>query len=506
MVPNRRKWAYFKKLGYTPRAGQRAAHEAADTHAFIGIFSYPRGGKSIFAAREVGATWWRSGSDVHPGYHCWIVAPTYDLGSKEFGYVWEDHGRLGLLKRAQRSHFDIRGGDMEIVYPWGWWIRVRTVENPLTLLAEELDELILSEASQLPETAWDRYLSARTKVRHGRVFVPTTPKGKNWLYDRFYLPAQPEVEGRPNPGYDDAYWGKTVSHLKEVGDIYQPGIYPPEHIERAKREMPPDVFLEQFGGQFVSYAGLVFQGLQFHRHGVPPFPIPAQWDVLVAIDPGTSPDPCAILFGAWDHQTPRHLWLWAEIYEKDKPAIWYAHFIRQLLGGRRPLAVIVDPSEKQFRVDLSANGISSTIPHSRQFQDGWQAVMALARTERLHVFNHLKTFWGEVERFEWKEGPTGEVRSGKKTTVQASDTRGPDHLMSALRYMALYPVGQIPAAPPDPTLDIRAGLDPASHRAWESWKTTQRRLMVPEGGPPLPETDAPALVDEEMEAIFQEDW
>jgi len=496
----RRKAGYFARLGYIPRSAQRAAHDAADSHRFVGFFAYPRAGKSLFAAREVGATYWMQGTARHPGHRCWIVAPTYDLGSKEFGYIWQDHATIGVLPQATIARFDIRSGAMEIVYPWGWTLRVRTVENPLTLLAEELDDLILAEGSQLPESAWDRYLSARTKVRQGRVFIPTTPKGKNWLYHRFYLPAWPVVDGHPNPRHDTAYWARIVSHLEGIGDLHQPGVYSGGEIDRARREMAAGVFREQFGGDFVSYAGLVFGGVSRQRTGCDPFPIPADWDLLCAIDPGTSPDPTAILFGAWDHQTPRHLWLWGLIYERDKPVAYYVDRIRAMLEFRPTIAFVSDPSEKQVRLELSMLGYPTCLPHSRAFQDGWNAVQSLIETDRLHVFHTLDHWWNEVERYEWRETAKGETRTGlNKATVQATDARGPDHAMAAMRYLCLHPVPQLTVV--EPAQAFAAVADPADRRVWQSWERRRQELVTDADADTGVEL-ADALRDDELEAIY----
>lgn len=495
MTPNPPKWQYFRKLGYAPRSAQLVYHRAAETHRYLGTFAYPRAGKSEGAAKEVGAT-------VRLVDHrCWIVAPTYDLGSKEFGYIWNDHARLGLLDKASRRAFDVRGGALEIVYPWGWLLRVRTTENPLTLLAEELDELILAEGAQVPETIWDRYLSARTKVRKGRVHIPTTPKGMNWLYERFYLPGRAMLDGKKNPAHQRDYWSATVSHLRgqkvgdvtlpKVGDLYQGGVYADEEMAEALRSgMPMDTFLEQFGGQFVSYSGLVYKGINKARHGCAPFVVPMEWDVLLGIDPGAGADPTAIVFGAWDLQTPRHLWLWGLVYEKGKAIQYYADRIAATLSGRRPYAIVVDTSEKQFRIELATgHGLGNTAPHSRQLQDRYVALTGLIETDRLHVFDtpELAPWWMEAQRYAWKEGFRGEIRYDAVT--------GPDHAMDATGYLALVPGPWHDPVERDPLGDVQRrhdglpALSDSERRQWQEWEERRQihaaRFVNPDQDPEI---------------------
>ena len=70
----------------------------------------------------------------------------------------------------------------------GSWIQVISAENPENLRREQLDVVILAEASKLNENLYDRYLYARVEKRHGIVLVPTTHKGYGWVYDKFYVP------------------------------------------------------------------------------------------------------------------------------------------------------------------------------------------------------------------------------------------------------------------------------------------------------------------------------
>lgn len=464
-----RKWRFFDAIGYKPRVGQLAYHNEADRRRFLGFFCYPRGGKSYSAAYEIAATWTR------PDYHCWVVAPKYELGSKEFGYVWAAHatqrtrGGRTVLSFATRKVFNVQGGDMEIRYPWGWFLRVKTADNPQDLLAEELDELILAEAARIPESVWDRHLMARVAKRKGRVHVPTTPAGTNWIYDRFYVPGRPTLPGGDlNPAYDPAYWSATVSHLPDIGDILQQGVYEESEIERARREMAPDVFLEQFGGQFVSYSGLVWRHLHPGRHGEPPTPIPTDWDVVVAVDPGARA-PTGVLFGAWDRQRPRHLHLWHCLSERQKPITWIAEQIHAILGGRRPYAVAYDPSALQAGLDLGRAGLPIVVPRSRVFQDGYDAVTTLIETGRIHVHQTpvLRAFWAEQGRYQWKDSEKG--------ARLAANTTGEDHLMDCLRMMALVHVPELD--PEEVVSPSEARLTQNERVLWDDWAVERERLV-----------------------------
>ena len=504
---------YWRQCGYKPRSPSQAAyHEAARTHRYISLFTFPRLGKSRCAAAEVGATY------LNHDYHCWIVAPKYSLGAKEFGYIWDDHSKVKfngrpLIEVAQRKVFNIQGGDMELRYPWGWYVQVKTADNPADLLGEELDDLILAEGAQIAESVWDRFLYARITKRRGRTHVPTTPKGQNWLHERFYLPGRKLLEGAPNAMYNRHYWSATVSAtwgqgvegltLPKCGDLFQPGIYDEETMAGAlKQGMPHEVYLEQFGGQFVSYAGLVYKGVNKARHGCPPREIPAEWDLVIGIDPGAGADPTAIIFGAWDRQAPQHFWVWGLVYEHGRPIQFYADAIHRRLAGRRPYAVVVDTSEKQFRIELgTGHGLGNVAPHSRQLQDRYVAVSSLIGTGRLHVFDteELTPVWDEFSRYGWKEGMKGEIAYDK--------TSGPDHAMDALGYAVLVPGPWHEDVVKDPlgTAErAKAGLPallPMEQAVWASWErqVAARRLLTAEDAE-LTDVEVSVFAEEEEAA------
>src|SRR3990170_1310196 len=468
MQPNPLKWMYFDKIGYRPRVGQMAYHRAADTCRYLSAFAYPRAGKSRMAAAEVGATWWQTDC------RNWIVAPKYGLGAKEFAFIWEDHSqhmhaRRSLLDNATRAVFNAQDGDMEIRYPWGWYVQVRTADNPMDLLGEELNHLILAEGAQLGAAVWPRFLQTRLAKRQGQPHVPTTPKGMNWLYDTFYVPGRRHLDGRPNPRYHARYWSAVISHLEGVGDIYQPGVYAKAEIEHARLTQPADVFLEQFGGAFTSYAGMVWANLHRRRHSAPARPIPPDWELVVGLDFGAG-TPTVTLFGAWDQQRPRHLWLWHVARASNQPIQWAKRQLDLGLAGRRPGGGVGDPAAKQSRLELQWLGYATVIPYTRQFQDGFDAVDTLMATGRLHVLDTpaLEAFWTETARYQWKETATG--------TKLAGQTQGPYDISDCLRYLALMAPSEVPeAAPADPLDGTPWGLSENEKTVWRNWERLAER-------------------------------
>jgi hypothetical protein len=187
--------------------------------------------KALFAGARYGKSKWGA-YDVLPdvceaGTRGWIVGPSYEQPSKEFRYIYEALvQKLGYKVKGQNLMYSSPGGQF-LRTPWGSEVFTKSEENPDSLLSEELDWILLSEGSRLKEKTFDEFLRPRLGTRNGRVVVPTTPHGYNWIYKRFYIPA---VEGG-----DKEYWSKIVKVIENP-------LFSREEYERMKKELPEDIF------------------------------------------------------------------------------------------------------------------------------------------------------------------------------------------------------------------------------------------------------------------------
>lgn len=455
--------AWYQRIGYTPRVWQKMLDDALDSgqHRIAAGFSFPRGGKSLWAARYVEPLL------LQPDHHCWIVAPTYKLGSKEFFYILRDFQNAGWLKWATSVHQDVRGGNMKIEFgKWGSFVEVKSADDPTGLRAEELDSCILAEASGLvDESIYLHHLYTRIEKRNGLTLVPTTPKGLNWVYNTFRLPSRPEWRGVPQPDYDKLMYSLVVSadpSLVQPGDpdladVFEGGVYSMETVARAKRRLPRPIYIEQFGGGFASYAGRIFpyhplkhkmawSDLPKDAHGRPH--IPFEWTHCVGWDHGASPDETAILVFSYDPQG-RTYW-WGEVYTAGKSAGEYLGMVRAILGGRVATQVGIDPSAKQVRIELSRYGFFANIPHDKHVDAGIVRLCALMQEDKFKIVEG-RPFWPqnlekELLNLQWDETRPGKVREGQK-----------DHAVSAARYGSLMAVDL-------PELIVEAIEDPATAR------------------------------------------
>lgn len=493
---------WFTELGFTPKLGQRLVCDALDTgKRHLGYFTPPQDGKSFFIAKLAGSFL------LFPEVKIWIIAPTYEDGSKEFLYIWDDLAQAGLLRTAGTKHKDVGGGDMRIELKNKAWVQVVTAKEKENLRREQLDVVIYAEASKLDANLHDQYVYSRVERRRGLTFYPTTHKGHGWVYDDVRCPSLPVLDrtftwgpwenhpslieeiragripaagpfpkvrkiagGDPNPDYDPEAWSCQVSYVPEFGDVLHRGEFTEEQIEKARKRLLPPMFAEQFGGEASSYAGLVYPfDRRVHKH--PRFPIPIHWTHVVGYDHGAGggSDPTAILVGSYSPQGV--LYWWGEIYDQSTSTIQArGSRLKVLLNGRRPSAIMAGRDSKQVITELRQVGLSALCP-----QD-WSVEARIIRTAELIGLKRWVILDGccpnlerEIGGYEWDEKHPGKPRDGN------------DHCLEAAGYAVLAPVKLPDAAADQPgETPEQRGERFRRERLWKGYRAEERRMEVSE--------------------------
>lgn len=392
----------FQELEYKPWKSQKEFHESTARWKFLGAGS--RYGKSYCGAMDVLV------DILKPNNRGWICGPSYDQTSKEFRYIYD--ALVVKLRfrptREQNVHF-ANPGPQTLRFPWGSEVSTKSEQNPESLLGEEIDWLILSEGSRLKEQTYDMYLRARIGTRHGRVIVPTTPHGYNWLYKRFYMPY---VAGDPE------YWGKVGVKVIENPKFSR------EEYERAKRELSEDVFAEQYDGEFVAWSGLLFKNFSRQNNVVKPFPIPSHWPIYCAIDPHPQ-TPCAVLWVTIDEYDT--VYLFDELFQPD---LTIPDIGRMLLAreAKKPVTrYLIDPLAKNIdklrgqissvQMQFRQNGIPC-VEANNKFESAWYKIVELLKPRpvfnepenmkpRLFVFSNMKHMINDFEDCTWENEKEG---------------------------------------------------------------------------------------------------
>lgn len=229
------KGALFRQLGYEPHVGQSKVHRSRAKRRVLACGS--RWGKSLCAAMEAVA------AALVPRKRSmgWVVAPTLELADKVFREIVilaAEHLKHRIVELKQHEKklvlYNLGGGLSEV--------RGKTADNPVSLLGEGLDWLIVDECSRLKPEVWTSFLSQRLIDKDGWALLISTPKGKGWFYEMW----------RRGQGRDPMYesWNAPSwqnPHLRL------------DLIEAERERLPERVFAQELGGQFIEGAGAVFR-------------------------------------------------------------------------------------------------------------------------------------------------------------------------------------------------------------------------------------------------------
>ncbi|MBK7877801.1 MAG: hypothetical protein IPJ77_19135 [Planctomycetes bacterium] len=172
----------------------------------------------------------------------WVVAPTYDLSERVFNQValiamthfrhrvatFSEHERRLVLR-------NLGGGTSEI--------RGKTADNPVSLLGEGLNWVIVDEAARLKPSIWESYLSQRLLDKKGWAMLISTPRGKSLFFDlwrRGQNGADPDYESWNAPSWDNPLLDRQM-------------------IEAERERLPERVHRQEYGAEFLEGSGAVFR-------------------------------------------------------------------------------------------------------------------------------------------------------------------------------------------------------------------------------------------------------
>ena len=227
------KW--FQYMEYKPHNGQKKLHyPTKDTARFFVMVCGRRFGKTTASAME--ATYYAS----QPNKRIWLVGLSYDKADLMFREIWRlmviGHSN-DIIRASEKDRF--------IKFKWGTTVEAKSADNPDSLVGEGLDLLIVDEAAKVKRKIWDMYLSPTLSDRKGKAIFITTPEGFNWIYDLYLLGKEDELwESHQAPSWDNHFAfpaGKSDQFI----------------LER-KRNMSKEVFDQEYGAKFTSFAGRVY--------------------------------------------------------------------------------------------------------------------------------------------------------------------------------------------------------------------------------------------------------
>ena len=232
----KKKW--FSFTDYQPHKGQEKLHFPDKDARFTVAVCGRRWGKSVSASKEIEIML------NMPKTRSWVVAPTYQTAEKVFREVWHSV----IQNRDPKKNLETTRAsykDMYIETATGSIFEAKSADNPNSLVGEGLDLLILDEVAKQKKVVWEMYLRPTLSDRKGKAIFITTPEGYNWVYD-LYLKGQTDEE-----------WLSFNSPSWENQFAYPKGLQDSDLIE-AKRNLSTEVYEQEYGAKFTSFAGRVY--------------------------------------------------------------------------------------------------------------------------------------------------------------------------------------------------------------------------------------------------------
>jgi len=247
------KCTLFRDLGYVPHPGQLEVHRSPASRRILA--AGVRWGKTRCAAMEGLAA---SLAPQERSYG-WVVAPTYDLADKVFREIVliaseRLRHRIVVIRESERRVVlhNLAGGISEI--------RAKSADNPVSLLGEGLDWVIIDEAARLKPTIWEGHLTQRLIDRKGWALLISTPRGKGYFYELFRRGQgkDPEFASWNSPSRDNPYLDAAL-------------------IEEERGRLPERVFRQEYEGEFLEGSGQVFRNVRECALGIWQEPRRSAW-------------------------------------------------------------------------------------------------------------------------------------------------------------------------------------------------------------------------------------
>lgn len=395
---------FANKIGFQPSPGQYQV--ICSDKRFRILMAGSRYGKSMVGGVEPAFY-----THIFSDFRVWLVGPTYDLAEKEFNWITEFISRYPmpnggrLIDRCQIS--SPTRGKRRILFEWGSFIETRSTENMKSLLGEELDMIVLCEASCIPREAWERYLRARIGPRKGMLLATSTGAGDTNLFAEFVKNGLTETE-------EFRQW-KTWQFTTLDNPVFDH-----EEYEQARKELAPEVFSEQYEGKLVSRRGLVFRFQNAHIAQKLPDDID-DLPIAVSIQPGYK-NPCAVVFVAYRHKTREFLVI-DELCFQETLTPDIVNRIREKLQGKRLLGQCVfsdvwlkDSIEEMGRYGLKikTNDDEKKIGRQQSMISRVRAVQnILAFSEdiplRFKIYRDCVHTIGDFQKCKWPDKPKEEA-------------------------------------------------------------------------------------------------
>jgi len=327
----------------------------------------------------------------NPGTLGLVIAPTYPMLRD---VAWRAFLEIGGLAIAEKKR-----GEMILTVQGGGEILFRSADNPDRLRGPNIHWALLDEAALCPRETWDITIGRlRASGTAGPCRIVTTPKGRNWLYER-----------------------QTEMTIFKAATEENPYLSP-EFVSSLKRSYTGNFARQELYGDFVAFEGLVYSmfSRDVHVKTQEADQYKTRW---MGNDEGYT-NPSVILDVGIDADGRLHIF--REWYRRgqlqDTVVVANVEWYNEI----QPQGVVVDSSAAGLIAAMRAANLPA-IGHKGRVQDGISKVQNMLATAgdgrpRLTIDPACVQTIAEMESYCWKEGRDEPEKQN-------------DHAMDTLRYI-----------------------------------------------------------------------
>lgn len=421
-IVNAVKWSWYNEIGYSPHIYQIWMHKSLARYRTS--CAGRRGGKTEWAGHE-GSAYMVAGP-----FRVWIVAPSYDLGYKEFRVIQQDLSHEANHYNIERFLKNRQAGQLYMRLSNGAECEVISIDKPKKSgHGEEVDLVILSECGLMDniggeDGVWNKTLVGAMSSRRAEVVTPTTPQGQDdFLFPMFMKGLIPDsiyskfqlADGRELDLIK--YYDYTGGHDPEYFSLQWPAWANPygylEDPQKQFNDLPLRIFLEQICGFFVRWSGSIWLTdfcYDPNKHLIEPFFVPNWWRRIEIIDPGYSGlfawlaalvDGEGKVYIVDEYSANRTLYKEhvAEIKRRRK-TFYNKYVLEGEYDSEKFIPVYVDPEDPQCIAELNKLGLHC-ISADNDVISGFQAGAFRFNNESLHIWNTCKNIDASLRNHEW---------------------------------------------------------------------------------------------------------
>jgi len=325
-----------------------------------------------------------------------VVAPTYPMLRDATVRAYQE-----LLGEAM----DLNKGEMLGTLANGAEIMFRSADQPDRLRGPNVHWAHIDEGALCPPGTWEVIIGRlRADGGAGPCFVTSTPKGRNWLYERVGDMRVFRAHTRDNP------------------------YLSPEFVGSLESNYTGKFAAQELGGEFVAFEGLVYDEYSRATHVIERS---GPWmRVVIGADEGYT-NPAVLLAIGEDYDGRLHVL--EEFYKRRVLQADVVAACKALVEECKVQSVVVDPSAAGLIADMRAAGIPAG-PANNTVGDGIQAVKSRLVNAgdgrpRLTFAPSCANTLAELESYVWREA---------RGTVKDEPEKANDHAMDALRYAVMH--------------------------------------------------------------------